>query len=114
MGLFGMVSFQIVQRTKEIGIRKVLGASVQSITTLLSKEFLKLVFKEKNVVGFDMVELCPNSTEKSSDFLAAKLYYKMLSYKFASNDDSYDNSVDEDNNNPFSKLSKFKNDDDDF
>ncbi|MEP3838068.1 MAG: agmatinase [Algibacter sp.] len=45
-------------------------------------EFLKQVFEEKNVVGFDIVELCPNKKEKSSDFLAAKLYYKMLSYKF--------------------------------
>ncbi|UZO82395.1 agmatinase [Aquimarina sp. ERC-38] len=44
--------------------------------------FLKKVFKEKNVVGFDIVELCPNPMDKSSDFLAAKLYYKMLSYKF--------------------------------
>lgn len=34
------------------------------------------------MVGFDIVELCPNKEEKSSDFLAAKLYYKMLSYKF--------------------------------
>ena len=46
-------------------------------------EFLKKVCKEKNVVGFDLVELCPNEVDKSSDFLAAKLYYKMLSYKFA-------------------------------
>lgn len=45
-------------------------------------EFLKLMFKKKNVVGFDIVELNPNDKEKSSDFLAAKLYYKMLSYKF--------------------------------
>jgi len=45
-------------------------------------EFLKMMFKKKNVVGFDIVELCPNKDEKSSDFLAAKLYYKMLSYKF--------------------------------
>ena len=45
-------------------------------------EFLKGVFKAKNVVGFDIVELCPNAIDKSSDFLAAKLYYKMLSYKF--------------------------------
>lgn len=45
-------------------------------------EFLKLIFKKKNVVGFDIMELCPNPQEKSSDFLAAKLYYKMLSYKF--------------------------------
>lgn len=77
-------------------------------------EFLQRVFDEKNVVGFDMVELCPNENEKSSDFLAAKLFYKMLSYKFASNDDTYDNGDDLEDNNPFSKLSKFKNDDDDY
>ena len=45
-------------------------------------EFLKRVFEECNVVGFDVVELCPRQNDKSSDFLAAKLYYKMLSYKF--------------------------------
>lgn len=77
-------------------------------------DFLKQVFAQKNVVGFDMVELCPNENEKSSDFLAAKLYYKMLSYKFANNDDTYDVGDDENNANPFSKLSKFKNNDDDF
>ncbi|SFW42625.1 agmatinase [Cellulophaga fucicola] len=78
-------------------------------------EFLKQVFTEKNVVGFDIVELCPNKADKSSDFLAAKLYYKMLSYKFATNDDSYDNGDDADKANPFNKLSKFKDaDNDDF
>ncbi|MCB0482408.1 MAG: agmatinase [Flavobacteriales bacterium] len=45
--------------------------------------FLKMIFENKNVVGFDIVELCPQENEKSSDFLAAKLYYKMLSYKFS-------------------------------
>lgn len=56
-------------------------------------EFLKMVFEEKNVVGFDILELCPNSQEKASDFLAAKLYYKMLSYKFQNEEveDVYDN-----------------------
>ncbi|MDU8885140.1 agmatinase [Yeosuana sp. MJ-SS3] len=56
-------------------------------------EFLKKVFLEKNVVGFDIVELCPNKIDKSSDFLAAKLYYKMISYKFEDEniDDMYDN-----------------------
>jgi putative ABC transport system permease protein len=43
LGLFGLATFTAEQRTKEIGIRKVLGASVMSITTLLSKDFLKLV-----------------------------------------------------------------------
>lgn len=45
-------------------------------------KFLKKVISEKEVVGFDVVELCPNEHEKSSDFLAAKLIYKLLSYKF--------------------------------
>jgi putative ABC transport system permease protein len=43
LGLFGLAAFTIEQRTKEIGIRKVLGASLASINTLLSKDFLKLV-----------------------------------------------------------------------
>ena len=43
MGLFGLAAFTIEQRAKEIGIRKVLGASLASINTLLSRDFLKLV-----------------------------------------------------------------------
>jgi putative ABC transport system permease protein len=43
LGLFALAAFTTVQRTKEIGIRKVLGASVLSITGLLSVDFLKLV-----------------------------------------------------------------------
>ncbi|HEY0678532.1 MAG TPA: FtsX-like permease family protein, partial [Chitinophagaceae bacterium] len=43
MGLFGLAAFSAEQRTKEIGIRKVLGASVLSIMGLLSKHFVKLV-----------------------------------------------------------------------
>jgi putative ABC transport system permease protein len=39
----GLTAFIIMRRTKEIGIRKVVGASVNDITTMLSKEFLKLV-----------------------------------------------------------------------
>lgn len=66
--------------------------------------FLRQVFEEKNVVGFDIVELCPNASDKTSNFLAAKLYYKMLSYKFMGQDvaDEYDNTYDVDykgNNN---------------
>ncbi len=43
LGLFGLASYSAERRVKEIGIRKVLGASVQNITTMLSKDFLKLV-----------------------------------------------------------------------
>lgn len=43
MGLFGLSAFMAEQRIREVGIRKVMGASVSGITTLLSKEFLKLV-----------------------------------------------------------------------
>ena len=39
LGLFGLVSYTIIQRTKEIGIRKVLGASVEGILQLLYKDF---------------------------------------------------------------------------
>ena len=44
LGLFALAAFMAEQRSKEIGIRKVLGASVSSITTLLSINFIKLVF----------------------------------------------------------------------
>jgi agmatinase len=76
-------------------------------------EFLKKVFEEKNVVGFDIMELCPNPNEKSSDFLAAKLYYKMLSYKFVDDDvdDDFESNF-KDNNNSGLKSSKFDDDDD--
>lgn len=43
LGLFGLVTYAAEQRTKEISIRKVMGASVTSIVTLLSRDFLKLV-----------------------------------------------------------------------
>jgi len=77
-------------------------------------EFLKQVFEEKNVVGFDIVELCPNENEKSSDFLAAKLYYKMLSYKFQNQDvdDDFESNFNN-NSNGNNKFSKF-NDEDEY
>lgn len=43
MGLFSLTSFMILQRTKEIGIRKALGASVSTIVTMLSREYLILI-----------------------------------------------------------------------
>ena len=45
--------------------------------------FLRDVIKNRNVVGFDVVELCPSATNKSPDFIAAKIIYQLLSYKFA-------------------------------
>lgn len=51
LGLFGLATFSAERRTKEIGIRKVLGASVTSITTLLSKDFLKLILIS-NAIAF--------------------------------------------------------------
>lgn len=77
-------------------------------------EFLKQVFAEKNVVGFDIVELCPRPEEKSSDFLAAKLYYKMLSYKFSEEDseDEYESNFND--NKKGTSPSKFNDDNDDY
>ena len=75
-------------------------------------EFLKQVFEEKNVVGFDIVELCPNKVDPSSDFLAAKLYYKMLSYRFSGTDEDedFDSNFTESKKGP----SKFNIDDDEY
>ena len=63
------------------------------------------------MVGFDIVELCPNENEKSSDFLAAKLYYKMLSYKFegAEEEDEFESNF----NDSKRGISKFNDNEDD-
>lgn len=60
LGLFALVSFTAEQRTKEIGIRKVLGAPVRSIVNLLSKEFLKLVLIS-NVLAWPVTWLLMSS-----------------------------------------------------
>lgn len=49
-------------------------------------QYLRKVFATKNVVGFDIVELAPIEGLKAPQFLAAKLYYKMLSYKFSNHE----------------------------
>ncbi|MBC7919707.1 MAG: ABC transporter permease [Ferruginibacter sp.] len=51
LGLFGLVAYTAGQRTKEIGIRKVLGASVSSLVGLLSKDFLRLILLANVVAG---------------------------------------------------------------
>ena len=74
-------------------------------------DFLKRVFEQRNVVGFDLVELCPDGVNKHSEFLAAKLYYKMLSYKF-NEQEPLEESDDLNTENHFGKLNKFKDDED--
>jgi ABC-type antimicrobial peptide transport system permease subunit len=49
LGLYGLTSFMVEQRTKELGVRRVLGANVSGIVVMLCKDFLKLVF-----IGFAM------------------------------------------------------------
>jgi len=53
------------------------GLTYYDVITLLKKLIVK-----KKVVGFDVVELCPNENNKASDFLATKLIYQILSYRF--------------------------------
>jgi putative ABC transport system permease protein len=60
LGIFGLVSYTSVRRTKEIGIRKVLGATVTSVVTLLSKEFVILV-GISNLIGWPIAYLIMSS-----------------------------------------------------
>lgn len=46
---------------------------------------LREVARNKTIIGFDVVELCPHAENKAPDFLASKLVYKLLSYKFGGN-----------------------------
>ena len=45
--------------------------------------FLRDVFTNRNVIGFDVVELCPSDSNKAPDFMAARVIYQMLSYKYS-------------------------------
>jgi putative ABC transport system permease protein len=67
LGLFGLAAFTAEQRTKEIGIRKVLGASIASIVALLSSDFLKLV-------GLAIVIACPIAWYGMSQWLTEFAY----------------------------------------
>jgi len=44
--------------------------------------YMENVSEKKNIVGFDIVELCPSKNNVAPDFLAAKLIYKLLSFVF--------------------------------
>lgn len=59
LGLFGLATFTAAQRVKEIGVRKVMGASVTGITVMLTKDFLKLVIVSL-VIAFPMAWLVMN------------------------------------------------------
>ncbi|UCH93804.1 MAG: ABC transporter permease [Candidatus Aminicenantes bacterium] len=59
LGLFGLASFMAERRTKEIGIRKTLGASVTGITLMLSKEFSRLVLFA-NIIGWPIAYFAMN------------------------------------------------------
>lgn len=77
-------------------------------------EFLRRVFEDKNVVGFDIVELCPNENHPAADFAAAKLYYKMLSYKFEVQENDFEESYDEEEYDTNKNQIKFKDEDDNY
>lgn len=67
LGLYGLVSFMTVQRVKEVGVRKVLGASVGSIVFLFSKEFMLLI-------GFSFLVAIPVSWYMMSNWLQTFTY----------------------------------------
>jgi putative ABC transport system permease protein len=59
IGLFGLSVLSAEKRKKEIGVRKVLGASVEKVITILSKDFLKLVFFSL-LIGFPVARIVAN------------------------------------------------------
>jgi ABC-type antimicrobial peptide transport system permease subunit len=70
LGLFGLASFTAQQRTKEIGVRKVLGATVTDLTVLLSKDFIRLV-------GIAFVVATPVSFVLMRYWLASNFAYQV-------------------------------------
>ena len=73
LGLFGLAAFVAEQRTKEIGVRKVLGASIVNLWSLLSKEFLKLT-------GISILIAVPLSYYFMSRWLEGYLYHAPMSW----------------------------------
>ncbi len=67
LGVYGLVSFAAEQRTREIGIRKVLGASVGSVVSLLAKEFIILILIA-NAIALPLSRLMMNGYLKGFDF----------------------------------------------
>ena len=75
LGLFGLASYTIIQRTKEIGIRKVLGASAAGLVGLLSQDFLKLV-------GISLVAAAPIAWYFMNRWLDGFAYHISLGWQF--------------------------------
>jgi putative ABC transport system permease protein len=67
LGLFGLVTYAAEQRTKEIGIRKVLGAQITGIVTMISKDFVKLVLVA-SVISFPVAWWAMNKWLQSFAF----------------------------------------------
>ena len=77
LGLFGLAAFIAEQRTKEIGIRKVLGASVSNIIRLLSKEFVLLV-AAANVIAWPVAYLIMNQWLKDFAYRTSLNFFMFL------------------------------------
>jgi len=77
LGLFGLSLFSTMQRTKEIGVRKVLGASVSNILLLLSKDFLKLILVA-NLIAFPVAWWIMNSWLKDFAYRSALSWWIFL------------------------------------
>ncbi len=80
LGLFGLASFSTEKRTKEIGIRKVFGASVKSLITLINKEFLSLVLLA-NVIAWPTAYYFLNTWLSNFAF---RIGLNLLTFVFAS------------------------------
>jgi putative ABC transport system permease protein len=74
LGLLGLASYTTLQRTREIGIRKVLGASISGIVGLLSKDFVKLV-------GLSFLIACPLSWLAMNKWLQGFAYRTTMSWE---------------------------------
>ena len=79
MGLFGLATFTTEQRTKEIGIRKILGASVGKISVLLLSEFAKWVFFA-NVIAWPIAYMAMNNWLQNFTY---RIHIDLWTYIFA-------------------------------
>ena len=86
MGLYGLVSYMAVQKTKEIGIRKVLGGSVANILWIFGKEFFLLIlvaFSFASPIGWWIMTKWLQNFEYSFTMTGGSLYWKRLLYRWS-------------------------------